>query len=126
MNARGRDRRVLIEKKGAAAQGSDGEPSAPWVPAFTGADGKALELWAAKLEGRALEKFAAQQRIAQTAAVFSLAWAPANTIDPATHRLTYDGRRYDITGVVEQGRREGIALMCEAVANAPRGPDVRP
>lgn len=126
MNARKRDRRVLIEKKGDPSQTTNGEVSRAWAPAFVDEVGQPVYLWAEKLEGRALERFAAQQRIAQTAAVFMLGWAPANTIDPATHRLTYDGRRFEITGAVEQGRREAVALMCEAVANAPGGADVRP
>lgn len=123
---RRRDRKVLVEKRAAPTLAGNGEPVVTWAPAFTDADGNAVHLWAEKLEGRALERFAAAQRIAQTATVFSFAWAPANTIDPATHRLKYDGRSFEVTGSVEQGRRQGVAVMCEAIAATPGGADVRP
>lgn len=126
LDPRRRDRRVLVEKVIGTGTATNGEPIKTWGPAWADAEGAAIHLSAEKLEGRALERFAAQQRIATTAAVFVLAWAPANEIDPATYRLKFDGRTYEITGNIELGRRQGSAVTCEAVANAPGGPDVRP
>lgn len=117
---------MLVEKVTGTGTATNGEPIKTWGPAWEDAQGEGIHLWAEKLEGRALERFAAQQRIATTAAVFVFAWAPANEIDPATYRLKFDGRTYEVTGAVEQGRRQTMAVTCEAVANAPGGPDVRP
>ncbi len=123
---RRRDRRVSVEKVSGTGDESNGEAIKTWEPAWKDEAGNGIDLWAEKLEGRALERFTAQQQIALTSAVFVFAWAPANEIDPATHRLKFDGRTYEVTGSVEQGRRQTLAVMATAVASAPGGADVRP
>lgn len=120
-DARRRNRRVLIEIKSGTGQAANGEPMVAWVPAWLDAAYAPIYLSAEKLEGRALERFASAQRLATTAAVFAFGWAPAHQIDPATHRLTYEGRRYEVTGSVEIGTRQGVAVICEAIASPPVG-----
>ena len=113
-------RRVLVEKR-TEAQAGNGETVETWGPAWRDGDGKPIYLYAEKLEGRALERFVAAQSLATTSVVFMFAWAPANQIDPATHRLIYDGRTLEVSGAVEQGQRQGIAVWSSAVARAPEG-----
>ena len=120
-DARRRNRRVLIEIRMPDGQAANGEPKVVWEAAWKDAADAPIYLSAEKLEGRALERFAAAERLATTAAVFACAWAPANQIDPATHRLTYEGRRYEVTGSVEIGTRQGVAVICEAIASTPGG-----
>lgn len=117
---RRRTRRVLIEKL-ERDQAANGEPVETWEPAWADADGNPVLLSAEKLAGRALEKFVVQQRIATMGDVFLLAWAPANQIDPGTHRLTHEGRTMNIVGVVEVGHRAGVAITCDGIAAAPQG-----
>lgn len=117
---RRRTRRVLIEKR-TRGQATNGETIDTWAPAWTGPDGKPILLSAEKLTGRALERFVVQQRVATAGEVFMLAWAPANEIDPATHRLSHEGRAMNITAAVEVGHRAGVAVTCEGIAATPAG-----
>lgn len=117
---RRRNRLVLVEARTKASD-SSGEETYTWGPAWRDAAEAPIFLNAEKLEGKALERFAAAQNIAITAVVFKFAWAPANQIDPAKHRLSYDGRTLDIHGAVEIGHREGVAVWSAAVAAAPVG-----
>lgn len=57
------------------------------------------------------ERFAAEQRYAVRAVTFR-AWFRADVIE--TDRLVCEGVTYDIRGVREIGRREGIEISCEA------------
>lgn len=119
---RRRTRRVLVEVR-TIITASNGEPGEAWAPAWSTPEGVAIYLFAEILAGRALERFVAAQAIATTAVVFKFAWAPANQIDPATHRVTYDGRTFDVSGSVEDGQRQGTIVWAEAVAAAPEGGD---
>lgn len=115
-------RRVLVEKRTRGrVPGGNGEEVDTWAPAWRDSDNRPIYLYAEKLEGRALERFAAAQTVATVTAAFKFAWAPANQIDPATHRLVYDGRTLDIAGAVEVGERQGVHVWSEAVARAPEG-----
>lgn len=42
--------------------------------------------------------------------VFRIRWIDSLT---AEHRVTYDGRTYDIKAITEIGRRRGLELRCE-------------
>lgn len=106
-----RDRRVTIQQLTAAKAGS-GYPKETWTTLQTA--------WMRKLEissglGRASEKFKASQ----TAASIETQWEMGYSADmdpeavdvPATRRLVYQGRIYDITAASMIGRREGIELL---------------
>jgi SPP1 family predicted phage head-tail adaptor len=72
-------------------------------------------LWATKRDVRATERFAERQTIAEIDVVFTIRY-PSFPISPDKNRVAYGGRTYDITGVTEVGRREGLELS--AVARA--------
>jgi SPP1 family predicted phage head-tail adaptor len=103
LNAGRLDRRITIEIK-TVAQDEFGQPVETWTTLAT--------VWAHKRDIRASEKFRAQQEIAEEAAVFEIRWRSG--ID-AGDRLVHDGKTYDIEGVAEIGRREGLELMATAV-----------
>lgn len=116
---RRRNRRVLIEKL-TRSKAANGETVETWEPAWQH-EGKPIYLTAERLTGKPLERFVLQQRVATMGDVFVLAWQPANQIDPATHRLTYEGAVMNILGAIEVGHRAGVALTCSSIAQHPAG-----
>jgi len=109
------DRRVVIEKK-APAQDGTGEEVDTWAPVIATGD---HAVWMGKRDVRAGERFAAQQTVAEIDTVFTARWAPGfDEIQPDTHRLVYRGRVYNVQGVTELGRRDGIEIACAARGEA--------
>lgn len=70
-------------------------------------------VWAAKRDVTAREKFAGDQDLAEETAVFRLWWLDGVN---ATMQIVHDGKVYGIEGVAEIGRREGLELTARAVA----------
>ena len=70
------------------------------------------------MEGpKVAERFAAQQQYATVSHVFRIGYFPwYASIRPDTHRLTFEGRVFNILGAIELGRKEGVELVCAARA----------
>jgi SPP1 family predicted phage head-tail adaptor len=76
------------------------------------------EVWAEVRPLRGVERVEAAQLAAQVDTRFTIRYR--DDLAPGRHRITYQGRRYNIQAVLELGRRE--ALQLEAVwADAPTG-----
>lgn len=100
------DRRVEIQEK-TATRDSGGDTVDTWATVMT--------LWAGKRDVRASERYGSAQVIAEIDSVFTFRWWPAfSTVKPDTHRLVDNGRTYDIHGVTEIGRAEGIEITATA------------
>ncbi len=102
------DRRVTVQAR-STSQSAAGEVVETWTDLFT--------VWMGKRDTRAAERFGAEQRVAEVDATFMARWAPAfDAIRPDTHRLVYRSRIYQIHGITELGRREGVEIACQARA----------
>lgn len=98
------DRRITLQRR-TLAENDYGEAIETWVDLAT--------VWAEMLPVRGAERYAAQQTVAETEIKWRIRWRPNLTpID----RLTYDGRTYDVNGVLEIGRRIGLELYTKARA----------
>jgi SPP1 family predicted phage head-tail adaptor len=65
------------------------------------------------------ERLRAGETLASRMSRFIVRWSKlTRTIDP-TDRVMFEGREYDINGVKEIGRREGIEITATARAEAP-------
>lgn len=100
-----RDRYVTIERftTSEAASGAWVETWATWRTA-----------WMGKSEITAVERLRAFQPIEDTTVIWE---APYISGLLPTDRLSYEGKLYDITGIAEIGRREGLEIT--AVAHRP-------
>lgn len=108
------DRRVKIQKR-EITQSPTGEEVESWTTIPTSAPDNCI--WMGKRDMRANERWAAQQVVAELQTVFTARWYPAfDTIGPESHRLVYRGRVYDIHGIREIGRQEGVEIAAAARA----------
>ena len=74
---------------------------------------RSYQEWAERLELRGDERYAATQMVAEADTRWRIRYrADLTPID----RLSYAGRIYDVTGVVEIGRREGLEIYSKARA----------
>ena len=99
------DRMVIIQRK-TVVQDDHGEEIETWTNLDT--------VWAGRRDLRGKEFFAAQQENASISAVFTLRYR--NDITPDDHRISYEGRIYDIKSVIELCKNVGLELMVEARA----------
>lgn len=97
------DRRVTLQRP-VEIQDSAGAVTLSWITDVT--------VWAGRRDIRAREFIAADTTIADTEAVFTIRWHSAVRV---RWRLLENDRSYDITGIAEIGRREGLELRCVAV-----------
>lgn len=110
MRAGDRDRRIRLQER-QLTQGPSGEEVESWISLGL--------LWAGKRDMRADERWAANQLVAEISTVWTVNWFPAwETIGPDTHRLVYRDRIYEIHGLREIGRHEGIEIATAARAEA--------
>lgn len=89
----------------------------------TAGDGSQVETWSelttcfAERESRgATERFAASQTFADIDTLWRIRWNQGlvDVLNPKSHRITYGGRTFNILGVVEIGRKEGLHIPCAA------------
>lgn len=99
------DRRITIEQP-TASQDAYGEPVESW--------GALATVWAQVQPLRGEERFEAQQVGAERTVRFRIRYRSDVT---EQMRVVYDGDVYDITAVLELGRREGLEIL--AVAQVP-------
>lgn len=101
------DRRIVLERRDGQLDAA-GEDLPQWVAIAT------LPAQVEPVSGR--EGFSSQQRFAEATHTFTIRYRGG--VDP-THRIRYEGRTYDILGVSEIGRREGLAIVAAARAETP-------
>lgn len=119
MRAGDLDRRVRIQVR-VRSQSATGEEVSSWEEVPTAAADNAV--WMGKRDMRATERWASEQTVAEIMSVFTAHWAPAfDLIQPDTHRLIYRDRVYEIHGIREIGRREGVEIAAAARAEAAFG-----
>lgn len=108
------DRRVTIERDGVETGRNEfNEPILAPPVSFT--------VWASYRRATARERVSGSEVGAEVSSVFEIRWSQrVRNIDPLWS-LIYEGSRYDIIGVFEIGRREGLRI--EAIARAERPVD---
>ena len=100
MNPAKLDRRITIQRK-TTTQNDFGEVVEAWVLVAT--------LWAERVQPKAWERFTAQQVMAEGEEKFKIRYR--TDIGPL-NRVIFEGRTFDIKGVIEIGRREGLEITC--------------
>ena len=96
------DRRVTIERS-IETQDDYGAPVQTWSVVAV--------VFAEKRDIRARERFAAEQDIGEETTVFVIRWLDGVT---TKHRLRCEGKTYNIEGIAEVGRREGLEITATA------------
>ncbi len=103
-----RDRLVTIERKSATLDDYGGEIEG-WAPL--------IKIWSSAAPVRDSERWQAGELAAHITMRFVLPWnALTSTIDPRD-RIVFDGVIFDIAGVKEIGRREGVEISAAARAD---------
>lgn len=105
MDPRKLDRRITIQRP-VANQNAFGEPIITWTDVDA--------IWAEKRDMRGMERFAAQQVMAEVDAKFVIRYR--SDVTPL-NRIVFDGRNYDIASVLELGRREALEILAVARAD---------
>ena len=103
MRARSLDRRITFQTF-TTVQDAAGEPIKTWTDLIT--------VSASKLDVTGRERFTARQELAEETTVFRIRY---RTDINATHRIVYDSKTYDIEGLAELGRREGLDITATAI-----------
>jgi SPP1 family predicted phage head-tail adaptor len=104
------DRRITILRASVATD-SFNEPVQTWAGIAT--------VWARAEPVMDGEKIRAGETLAHKSYRFTIRYSSdVADVDP-TYRLTFDGREYDIAGVKELGRREGLEITATARAEMP-------
>ena len=99
MNAGKMDRRITLQRK-SSSQDSFGEAIDTWADIST--------VWAEVVPVSGNERFVSQQVIAEADTLFKIRYMSGLT---PLDRVVYDGRTYDVKGVIEIGRRrEGMQI----------------
>lgn len=96
---------------GDVRQGGQGRNAGGWTDA--------KQMHAALARETAKEQFLTPQVRAELEAAFELRRWPLDTVDPAHQRIWYDGRGYNLHGVVDMGRGRGVLVTCTARAEPP-------
>lgn len=103
------DRRLTLWKRERVRDPKSGELVDGWT--------RMGDLWARSMPASVLERHASQQKLAEVSQGYEMRWAPALiTLTPDEHRVSYGHLVYDIVGVMEIGRREGVSAFCRARA----------
>lgn len=104
-----RDRRITIAYPVAGAEDGYGEAAIVWTLAGY--------RWASAKPVSDGERMNNGQPLATQMYRFQILWDTAMADMDPTWRVTHDGRVYDVTGVKEIGRREGIEITATARAD---------
>lgn len=116
MKAASLDRRVTVQIRTRVQSAASGEETEVWADLFT--------VWMSKREMRTTERWMADQEVAEVDSSFRARWSPALLeVRPDTHRLVHRGRVFDIHGVIDLGRLDGVEFSCKARGEAAYGED---
>lgn len=95
------DRRITIQTK-TETRGAAGGVTTTW--------GTLAEVWAEKVSTSGREFRAAQGRHLQVQLVLRIRYYSG--LSENTHQILFESRSYNIVGIEEEGRREGMLLAC--------------
>lgn len=110
------DKRVTVQIRTRVQSPTSGEETEVWADLFT--------VWMSRRDIRAGERWAGTQEVAETDASFRARWSAALLeVRPDTHRLVHRGRVFDIHGVADLGRLDGVEFACKARGEAAYGED---
>ena len=98
------DRRITIQEPVVSKDGYGEDVVTGWTPVAT--------VWAQVIPVSGREYFDAAAIRAEKTTRFRIRWRSGVT---EAMRIVYDGRSYDILGIVEIGRREGLEIRAEAI-----------
>lgn len=111
------DRRILLEEPQQMGTTDSGQPIVKWLPVGT--------VWARREPLKGQERFLADQVAAHVDTRFTIRYrsgvTPEKRIRDLSDPIVQEegvGRVYDITQVLELGRREGLQVFAEARAEA--------
>ena len=104
MNPGKMDRRLTIQSRHMVKDSAGGR-SESWVDAF--------QCWAEAVTQKAGERVAAGADRATDERQFRIRYKSGLT--SGTHRVLYQLKFYDITGITEEGRRDRMLLTCRAL-----------
>jgi SPP1 family predicted phage head-tail adaptor len=102
------DRRISIERVTTAPDAFN-TPVETWTTI--------AEVWASKEDIKDGERLRAQEVSAEITTRFQIRWSTTVADVNPKDRLTFDAKTYDIFGVKEIGRREGIEITAAARAD---------
>lgn len=103
VNVGDRDREIVLETGTKSRDTVNGEELIDWTLVDP------VTLYAEWLPGNSVEAYRAQQRLeAYIEGVFRI--EPIDRPDPASQRIVWEGRVYDIKGVTEIDRKDGWEL----------------
>lgn len=100
------DRRITLQRA-TTAQDETGQEVQTWSDLAT--------VWASRRDVSDAERVAAAEVAASITTRFQIRWGTSwADLNPREHRVALDGRIYDISGVKEIGRREGLEITAAA------------
>lgn len=105
------DRQIVLQTA-VTAQSDSGEVTYDWNQATS------VTLWAQWIEKGTREIYRYQREGSYIDGVFRTHYISPRPTPEAT-RVLFDGRIYDVTGVIEIGRAEGVELMVTAHGEMP-------
>lgn len=105
MHAGRLNRRVTLQERTLASANAYGEKPETFSTL--------AEVWGERVDGARREFFAASQKHAEATAIFRIRYRSDLT---AIHRIVCEGVTYDVLTPAEIGLREGLELVCKAVA----------
>lgn len=109
------DRRISVLRK-TITQNSYGEEVVAWATLYT--------VWASARPAASRESYKENQYQGAADTVFSVRWSETSKAVTVEDAISFDGRTYDITGVREIGRREGLELDAFARAETQVAPAI--
>lgn len=107
------DRRITIQGR-SVTQSDSGQEVVSWTDVAT--------VWAEEVTQRGIERFAVQQTVGHALTTFRIRWSTMVSVVTTKHRISFDGRDYDITDVREPKRREFLEIDCYAPSEQPVAP----
>lgn len=99
------DTLIDIEAK-SVVQDVYGEPIETWT--------KVVDAWARVYAPKGDERFTAKQIVGKETRTFDIRWRTSFTPTVDGHRISYDGRKWDIHDVAEIPRRQGWSILASA------------
>ncbi len=102
------DKRVQVLKRTRTRDARTGELVETWSKLGG-------EIWAAMHDGKSLERYVSQQKVAEVSHGWRFSYAAALlALTPDEHRLRYNAQEFDIHGVLEIQRRQGVMVLAMA------------
>ena len=110
MNIGALDRRIALQSPSSMAN-DYGEKVVTWVTY--------ANIWAAiDRKPSATERVSGEQMLSFQQVVFMIRYSTTVSVLEASHRVTYDGKVYNVLGVQEVGRQEQLRVITELRENS--------